>query len=199
MSLFWLNQDRAVQLIYSYKDFILNNFIYSLCIFSAIFLIGQVLMFPTALFAVGCGIVFGTYFDGNILAYFPTVLFWLLLCGITGLVPLNISIYLFRDKLKKYVIDHNTQMKNFGLVLSRYGTKALFLIRLSPLLPSTIYNYFIAGFNGKQAVIILVSNRMYFLSTFGSFPGALFYIYVGYNAINLDDYMDKTNKNSIFL
>jgi uncharacterized membrane protein YdjX (TVP38/TMEM64 family) len=34
-------------------------------------------------------------------------------------------------------------------VLLRYGMKALFLIRLSPILPLAIYNYAIGGFNGK--------------------------------------------------
>lgn len=47
--------------------------------------------------------------------------------------------------------------------------------------------------------LILVSNKMYFLSNFATFPGALFYIYVVYNAVNLDDYMDETNRNSKFM
>ena len=37
---------------------------------------------------------------------------------------------------------------------------------------------------------------MFFLSSFGSFPGDLFYIYVGYTAINFDDLIDEKNKNS---
>jgi hypothetical protein len=42
----------------------------------------------------------------------------------------------------------------------------------------------------------VVNNSMYFLSSFGCFPGVMFYTYIGFSAINIDDYIDSTNKNS---
>jgi hypothetical protein len=44
----------------------------------------------------------------------------------------------------------------------------------------------------------IVTNKMYFLSSFGCFPGVLFYIYAGFTAVNLDDFIDSSNKNSNF-
>ena len=37
---------------------------------------------------------------------------------------------------------------------------------------------------------------MYFLSSFGSFPGELFYIYLGYSAVNFENFLNKKNENS---
>ncbi len=53
-----------------------------------------------------------------------------------------------------------------------------------------------------QSVVLMVNwlnvvnNSMYFLSSFGCFPGVMFYTYIGFSAINIDDYIDSTNKNS---
>ncbi len=152
MSLIWINEEKAVNYFNQYKEFIKNHFLTSVTILVLIFIIGQVIFLPTALFTLICGIMFGTYMDGNIIAYFSAFIFWLFCCGITGLIPFNVSKLCFRYKIQKYIIEHNTKLKNFEMVLNKYGTKALFLIRLSPLLPVTLYNYVIGGFEGIYIV-----------------------------------------------
>jgi uncharacterized membrane protein YdjX (TVP38/TMEM64 family) len=149
MTFFWMNQERAIKLFFEYKESILQNFNICLIILPALFTIGQIFMFPAALFTISCGILFGTYFDGNIEGYFLAVIYWLLCCSITGLAPLNISKCILREKLKRYIIDKNVQLRTFSMVLLRYGVRALFLIRLSPILPLAIYNYALGGFDGN--------------------------------------------------
>jgi uncharacterized membrane protein YdjX (TVP38/TMEM64 family) len=196
MSLFYLYQAEAIKLIYQYKDYIRENLILSLAILVVTYMIGLLLFLPSALFCITCGLIFGTYYGINVLAYLAAVLFWLVASGLAGLVPFNLSKCFLRNSLRTYVIEKSRKLKQFELIIGQYGTKVLFLLRLSPLLPVTIFNYFIGGFNGKIVVYTIVNSKMYFLSSFGSFPADLFYVYVGYTAINFERFLDKKNTNS---
>jgi uncharacterized membrane protein YdjX (TVP38/TMEM64 family) len=198
MSLFYLYQAEAIKLIYSYKDYIKANFINSLAILVLAYTAGLILFLPSALFCITCGIMFGTYYNISVLAYLAAVIFWLIASGTAGLVPFNISRLCFKKSLRTYVIERSRKLRQFERIIERYGTKVLFLLRLSPLLPVTIFNYTIGGFNSKY-ILMLVSNKMYFVSSFGSFPADLFYVYLGYTAINFERFIDKKNEHSRFI
>jgi uncharacterized membrane protein YdjX (TVP38/TMEM64 family) len=150
MITFWIYQTEAIKEIYAYKDYIKNNFALSLLILSASYAIGHTLVLPGALFCVTCGIMFGTYYDMSVFAYIGAVAFWLVMSGIAGLLPFNISRCFLRNNLRTYLIEKSRRLKQFEFIINKYGTKVLFLLRLSPLLPVTIYNYLIGGFNGKE-------------------------------------------------
>ncbi len=45
-------------------------------------------------------------------------------------------------------------------------------------------------------IIKLVSNMTYFISSYGSFPGELFYSYIGYTAINIEQIINAKEKHS---
>lgn len=39
----------------------------------------------------------------------------------------------------------------------------------------------------------------FIISSFGSFPGELFYCYIGYTAVNIDEMLEDKNKSSMYL
>jgi len=148
--LFSCYQDEAVNLIYKYRETVKNNIIVSLLIFTLAHLIGSILLIPGAPFGIGSGIIFGTIFDGNFLGYFFCVFFYVSVQGMAGVVVFNISNCLFKEKIRKYFIETNEKLKKLDKVLSKFGTKAIFLFRLSPLVPTTIFNYIMGGFNSRK-------------------------------------------------
>jgi hypothetical protein len=47
--------------------------------------------------------------------------------------------------------------------------------------------------------LTLVTNKMYFVSSFGSFPADMFYVYLGYTAINFDKFLDMKNTHRNYI
>lgn len=39
----------------------------------------------------------------------------------------------------------------------------------------------------------------FIISSFGSFPGELFYCYIGYTAVNIDEMLEDKNKSSMYI
>ncbi len=145
---FLLYQEQAIRIIYQYKDFIRTNFILSLCILIGAHIIGCLLVIPGAIFGIILGFIFGTNFDGNILGYFLCVFALLTIGSIAGIITMNFSRLLFREKLRRVFIDTSVRMRKIDFILTNYGTKALFLFRLSPIVPVSLFNYLLGAFNG---------------------------------------------------
>lgn len=174
---FLLYQEEAIKLIYSYKEMITKNFELSILILFITHTIACILVLPGAIFAITCGFIFGTYFNGSIIGYFLCVICFLFIHGTAGLVVFNISRLTIRNKLRELFIVKNEKLRKVDYILSRYGTKALFLFRLSPLVPVSIYNYLIGGFNSIYYYIIIQSHARFFSCLLlGLFLGKLFIV-----------------------
>ena len=146
----YLNKEEAIAYIYSYKQKIKENFILSLLILIGLHVIGSLILIPNFLFAISGGFMFSTYFNGSLLGFICCFIFFLFVTGFAGLVTFLFSRFAFKAKLRQILIaGSGDQFKKINFLLSKYGTKALFLLRLSPIMPLSIYNYFIAAFDSK--------------------------------------------------
>jgi uncharacterized membrane protein YdjX (TVP38/TMEM64 family) len=148
MSALFLYQDDVLKQIISFKEFIKNNFMMSLLILTGAHIIGSLLVIPGAMFEFACGLIFGTFFIDNLIGYILSIIAYLTIGAIAGVITFNFSKCLLKNILRKYFIEPNQKMRKFDEILNFYGTKALFLLRLSPLLPVSMYNYLLGGFNG---------------------------------------------------
>ena len=154
MIIFLIYQKEALIEIYRYKNFVKNNISLSLFLLAVSHTIASILFIPGSVFGLSTGIIFGTIFneDGlfKYLGYFICVFTFLLFQGIAGLVVYKISSYFFRTKIREEFISKSEKLRKLDRVIDMYGAKALFLFRLSPIIPITIFNYLLGGFNSKN-------------------------------------------------
>jgi len=117
-------------------------------------IIGGLFVLPTAIFELVNGFIYATLFDGEIYGLFIGLFFYLFFTAISGTLTYMFSKWVFGKKLKEVIIETNDKMKTLNYILIHQGFKAMFLIRLSPLLPSAMFNYLMGGFDSKYNFII---------------------------------------------
>ena len=131
-------------------------------IFIGVYALAAVLFLPGAIFTIAAGLVYGIV-GGTAVA----------LVGATlgaGLAFLA-GRYLFRERIRKLASGN----KKFGAIddaIGKQGWKIVGLLRLSPLIPFNVSNYFYG--------ITAIGFWPYLLASFvGMFPGTLLYVYLG--------------------
>lgn len=154
-------------------------------------MLASLLFIPSAIFGIACGFIFGIFMKDSWLGFFLCVAVFLSIQGISGVVVFNFSKCLFRERIRKHVIEVNDQLLKLDRVLSVYGTRALFLFRLSPLVPITLFNYILGGFN--------IGSLSFFISSYGSFPGEMLYCYIGYSMVNIQTILSDEDKNVLMM
>lgn len=186
-----INHEYVFKVALDYKQVIRQNFIYSLLTLVVLHIIGALLVFPSSLFEFLCGLIFGTCLEkvNFIFGYIACVLTYLTIMAIAGVITFNFSRLIFHKTIRKHFIENNSKMIKLDRIINIYGAKALFIIRLSPLLPVALYNYILGGFN--------ITSRMFFVSTYGSFGGALLYCFIGYKAVSFDQMLNEEGEYSI--
>lgn len=122
----------------------------TLLIFTCFHILGCLLIIPGSLFGMCCGFIFSTYFNGTVVGFISCLIFFLFITGFAGLITFLFSRLVFKEKLRQLLIaGSGDQFKKLNFLLSKYGKRALFLLRLSPVIPISIYNYLIAAFDSK--------------------------------------------------
>ena len=150
MILFFIFQDKIIGKIYEYKVTIHHYPILSLVLLLLIDILGSMLLIPGAIFAISAGLIFGTFASSgptDIFLFIAGVLVFINIQAVAGLVVFNFSRCCLRKRIRTTLIETNEKWLRFDKLISLYGTKALFLIRLSPLIPITLFNYICGGFN----------------------------------------------------
>jgi uncharacterized membrane protein YdjX (TVP38/TMEM64 family) len=159
MIIFLTYQKEAIKEIYKYKEYIKDNVALSLIFLTIAHTVASILFIPGSIFGIATGIIFGTIFkeDGitKYLGFITCVLTFLLIQGLAGVVVFNLSSFLFKKRIREEFISKSEKLTKLDRVLNLYGAKALFLFRLSPLVPITIFNYILGGFNSKYSVRLL--------------------------------------------
>ena len=116
-------------------------------------IVGCLLLFPGAIFAISAGLIFGTFESSGVIEFLLFVLgsfVFLNIQALSGLIVFNFSRLCLRQKIRESFIETNERLMKFDKILGIYGTKALFLMRLSPLLPVSLFNYISGGFNSNK-------------------------------------------------
>lgn len=93
------------------------------------------------------------------------------------------SWYLYRS----YIIQKNKRLRNIDRILKVHGIKAIFCLRLSPVLPIYLFSYILGGFDSTFFLIKIVSNYIFLVSAYGGLPGVMFDVYLGYSASQLGE------------
>jgi uncharacterized membrane protein YdjX (TVP38/TMEM64 family) len=147
---FFVYQDEAIKLIFKYKIWIDSNILIGLIFLFIGHTLGCLIMVPGTLFALFAGLIFGSYFQGNIYGYFLCVFTLLNISVIAGMIPFFLARVIFKPKIRRYLIVPNKYLFSLDSVLKVNGKKALFFLRLSPILPVSLLNFVIAGFDSKK-------------------------------------------------
>ena len=69
--------------------------------------------------------------------------------SVSGTLAYAFSKCVFGKKLKAILIDPSEKMQKWNYVFKNQGLKSLGLLKLSPLLPVSIFNYALGGFESK--------------------------------------------------
>ena len=70
--------------------------------------------------------------------------------AISSTLTYGFSKLILGKRLKELLIDNSEKMQLLNFVFKNQGLKALSLLKLSPLLPVSIFNYAVGGFESKE-------------------------------------------------
>lgn len=131
-------------------------------IFALVYVLATVLLLPGAILTVGAGFVFGLGWGFVAVSAGSTI-------G-AGLAFL-IGRFLARDKIEAMTSD-KPKFRSVDRAIGRKGAKLILLLRLSPLIPFNLSNYFY-GLTAVRFWPYVVA------SWIGMMPGTLLYVYFG--------------------
>ncbi len=131
-------------------------------VFIAAYAVATVLFLPGWIFTVGAGLVYGIV-GGTLVALTGAVI------GAT--LAFIVARYFVRKNIEEYS-KKNSRFKEIDQAIGKNGWKIIGLLRLSPLIPFNLSNYFYG--------ITSVSLKAYVaVSAIGMIPGTLLYAYLG--------------------
>ncbi len=140
-----------MEIIISYQDFMKKNFIKSVLIFDFLMILSGLIIFPALIFEIANGFIFGSVFNGNFLGLFLGYSNILFTFAISVLFTYMFSRYFLGRKINEFLYDtNNNKAKTMDYLLKIQPFKVLFLIRMSPIIPSAIFNFLIGGFESKK-------------------------------------------------
>jgi uncharacterized membrane protein YdjX (TVP38/TMEM64 family) len=131
-------------------------------LFVVVYVVATVLFFPASILTVGAGLIFGVVLGTVAVSMAATV---------GAALAFLIARYLARDWIEQKVAD-NPNFRRIDHAIGERGAKLVFLLRLSPLIPFNLSNYFYGLTSVKFWPYVLAS-------WIGMFPGTLLYVYLG--------------------
>jgi len=130
--------------------------------FAAVYIVATVLLVPVSVLTVVAGLAFG------VVAGFPLVV---LSATIGATLAFLVARYWLHDRVNA-LVGNRPGLKAVNQAISEEGWKIVFLLRLSPVLPFNLQNYFYGVTDVKLV--------HYVPATFlGILPGTLLYVYLG--------------------
>jgi uncharacterized membrane protein YdjX (TVP38/TMEM64 family) len=136
--------------------------IWGVLLFILVYILATVLFFPASILTIGAGFIFGVLLGTAIVSIAATV---------GAALAFLIARYLARNQIEHRVAN-NPRFKRIDRAIGERGTKLVFLLRLSPLIPFNLSNYFYG--------LTAVRFWSYVLASWiGMLPGTLLYVYLG--------------------
>ncbi len=133
-----------------------------LLLFVLIYIITAVLLLPGAILTIGAGFVFGLGWGFAAVSVGSTI---------GASLAFLIGRYFARDKIEAATRD-KPKFRSVDRAIGERGAKLIFLLRLSPLIPFNLSNYFYG--------LTAVAFWPYVLASWiGMMPGTLVYVYLG--------------------
>jgi uncharacterized membrane protein YdjX (TVP38/TMEM64 family) len=136
--------------------------IWGVLLFILVYILATVLFFPASILTIGAGFIFGVLLGTAIVSIAATV---------GAALAFLIARYLARNQIERRVAN-NPKFKQIDRAIGERGAKLVFLLRLSPLIPFNLSNYFYG--------LTAVKFWSYVLASWiGMLPGTLLYVYLG--------------------
>jgi uncharacterized membrane protein YdjX (TVP38/TMEM64 family) len=133
-----------------------------ICIFIGVYAIATVLLAPGSILTIGAGFAFGLWKG-----------FLAVSAGATLGASLSFLVARFvaRDKIEA-IAQRNEKFRRIDDAIGKQGAKLIFLLRLSPVIPFNLSNYFYGLTGVKFWPYVLAS-------WIGIMPGTFLYVYIG--------------------
>ncbi len=145
-----------------FNQWIVHLGIWGILLFIVGYILATVLFFPASVLTIGAGFIFGVFLGTVTVSIAAT----------TGAaLAFLIARYLARDKIEQKV-GNNQKFKQIDRAIGEQGAKLVFLLRLSPVIPFNLSNYFYGLTAVKFWPYVLAS-------WIGMLPGTLLYVYLG--------------------
>ena len=131
-------------------------------IFIGVYAVATVLLAPGSVLTIGAGLVFGLWKG-----------FLAVSAGSTlgAALAFLVARFIARDKVEK-IARRNEKFRRIDNAIGKEGAKLIFLLRLSPVIPFNVSNYFYGLTAVKFWPYVLAS-------WMGMMPGAFLYVYIG--------------------
>ena len=136
--------------------------VWGILLFILVYVLATVLFFPASILTIGAGFIFGVVSGTIIVSIAATV---------GAAFAFLIARYLARDQIEQKIAD-NPRFKRIDRAIGERGAKLVFLLRLSPLIPFNLSNYFYGLTSVRFWPYVLAS-------WIGMIPGTLLYVYLG--------------------
>jgi uncharacterized membrane protein YdjX (TVP38/TMEM64 family) len=131
-------------------------------IFIAVYAVATVLLAPGSVLTIGAGFAFGLWKG-----------FLAVSAGATlgASLAFLVARFIARDKIEA-IAQRNEKFRKIDNAIGKEGAKLIFLLRLSPVIPFNISNYFYGLTSVKFSPYVLAS-------WIGMMPGTFLYVYIG--------------------
>jgi uncharacterized membrane protein YdjX (TVP38/TMEM64 family) len=150
------------QWLKSFNDWVGQMGTVGIFIFIAVYVAATVLLAPGAILTIGAGFTFGLWKG-----------FLAVSAGATlgAALAFLVARFIAREKIKA-VAQRNERFRKIDSEIGKKGAKLIFLLRLSPVIPFNLSNYFYGLTGVKFWPYVLAS-------WIGMMPGTLLYVYIG--------------------
>src|SRR5437773_1159680 len=133
-----------------------------ICIFIAVYAVATVLLVPGSILTIGAGFAFGLWKGFLAVSVGATL---------GASLAFLIARFIARDKVEA-IARRNEKFREIDNAIGKQGAKLIFLLRLSPVIPFNISNYFYGLTAVKFWPYVLAS-------WIGMIPGTFLYVYIG--------------------
>src|SRR5205814_5026869 len=146
----------------NFNDWVGQMGVAGIFIFIVVYAVATVLLAPGAILTIGAGFAFGL---------------WKGFLAVSGGATLGVALaflvarFIARDKIEA-MARRNTKFQRIDNAIGQQGVKLVFLLRLSPVIPFNLSNYFY-GLTGVRFWPYVLA------SWIGMMPGTFLYVYIG--------------------
>jgi len=155
--------------------------------FAAVYVFTTVCFIPGLLLTLGSGLVFGRALGIGLGVLVGTISVFI---GATvgAILSFLLGRFVFKDQAQK-LFNKFKVLNAVDRAIEAQGFKLVFLLRLSPVVPFSVFNYVIG--------VTAVSLRDYVLACIGMIPGTAAYVFIGTTASSLlgDDSEEDSNED----
>jgi uncharacterized membrane protein YdjX (TVP38/TMEM64 family) len=150
------------QWLRNFNDWVGQMGVIGIFIFIAVYAVATVLLAPGAILTIGAGFAFGLWKG-----------FLAVSAGATlgASLAFLVARFIARDKIE-VIAQRNEKFRRIDSAIGKQGAKLIFLLRLSPVIPFNLSNYFY-GLTGVKFWSYVLA------SWIGMMPGTLLYVYIG--------------------